>query len=278
MQLDSFAGHPGKTGGIRLAEAHFIFHKNQIYLTRKHIESLLPSMQHISASSLQDLPTRVQYLRDFIEFSSDDAAALHSSRGVVTPLVPAVLEAVYEKLLSFDITAKSFVPRQTGYSGVAPVNVEELTQDHPQIKFRKDFLGQYLVKLVSMDYEKRQSWEYLDKVGLMHTGKAGFSHRLSKPALRVEYIHCAILLGYVEEILLNAVMTHPDLDDDTKNAVARAVNKILWIQNDLFARHYIADQESASSDSFTISKPLAILSVVGIAGLGALIQYISRRT
>ena len=134
-------------------------------------------MQHISASSLQDLPTRVQYLRDFIDFSPDDAAALHSSRGVVAPLVPAVLDAVYAKLLSFDVTAKSFVPRQTGYTGIAPVNVEELTQDHPQIKFRKDFLAGYLVKLVSMDYEKRQSWEYLDKVGLMHTGKAGFSHR-----------------------------------------------------------------------------------------------------
>ncbi|KIK02599.1 hypothetical protein K443DRAFT_96548 [Laccaria amethystina LaAM-08-1] len=235
-------------------------------------------MQHISASSLRDLPTRVQYLRDFINFSPSDAAALHSSRGVVAPLVPAVVDAVYEKLFSFDITAKSFVPRQTGYTGIAPGSVEELTQDHPQIKIRKDFLAGYLVKLVSMNYETRQSWEYLDKVGLMHTGKAGFSHRWNKPALRVEYIHCAVLLGYVEDILLNAVMTHPDLDDDTKNAVARAVNKIVWIQNDLFARHYIADQESASSDAFTISKPLAIFSVVGIVGLGALLQYLSSRT
>jgi hypothetical protein len=134
-------------------------------------------MQHISASSLQDLPTRVQYLRDFIDFSSGDAAALHSARGVVAPLVPAVVDAVYEKLLSFDITAKSFVPRQTGYAGIAPGKVEELAQDHPQVQFRKDFLAGYLAKLVSMDYEKRQSWEYLDKVGLMHTGKAGFSHR-----------------------------------------------------------------------------------------------------
>lgn len=50
--------------------------------------------------------------------------------------------------------------------------------------------------------------------------------RVSKPSLRVEYIHCAILLGYVEDILVNAVITHPDLDLDTKNAVARAVNKV----------------------------------------------------
>jgi len=42
------------------------------------------------------------------------------------------------------------------------------------MKFRKDFLAGYLVKLVSMDYEKRQSWEYLDKAGLMHTGTPGW--------------------------------------------------------------------------------------------------------
>ncbi|KAF8155588.1 Protoglobin-domain-containing protein, partial [Crassisporium funariophilum] len=196
-------------------------------------------MRHISPSSLNDLTSRVQYLREFIGFSEEDAAALHAARDVVAPLVPIVVDTVYEKLLSFDITAKSFVPRQTGYEGEAPAKLSELSMNHPQIKFRKDFLAGYLVKLVTMDYSKEQSWEYLDKVGLMHTGEAGFSHRKSKPALRVEYIHCAILLGYVEDILVNAVITHPDLDIDTKNAVTRAANKVIWIQNDLFARHYI---------------------------------------
>ena len=46
--------------------------------------------------------------------------------GIVAPLVLAVAEAVYEKLLSFDITAKSFVPRQTGYTGIAQRNVERI--------------------------------------------------------------------------------------------------------------------------------------------------------
>lgn len=31
-----------------------------------------------------------------------------------------------------------------------------------------------------MDYGKIESWEYLDKVGLMHTGAAGFAHRYVK--------------------------------------------------------------------------------------------------
>ncbi|KAG6879891.1 hypothetical protein C0992_010244, partial [Termitomyces sp. T32_za158] len=182
-------------------------------------------MQHIDPASLNYLPTRIAYLRDFIGFSQADADALHAAAPVVGPLVPTVVDTVYEKLLSFDITAKAFVPRQTGYTGVAPAQLEDLKMDHPQIKFRKDFLAQYCKKLVTMDYEQESSWEYLDKVGLMHTGEAGFKHREKKPGLRVEYIHCSILMGYVEDILVNAVATHPDLDLDTKTAVIRAVNK-----------------------------------------------------
>jgi hypothetical protein len=50
--------------------------------------------------------------------------------------------------------------------------------------------------------------------------------RAKKPALRVEFIHCAILLGHVEDILIEAVLGHPDLDMATKTAVIRAVNKV----------------------------------------------------
>ena len=134
-------------------------------------------MQMISESSLNDLPYRIQYLRDFIDFTAEDAAALAAAKPVVAPLVPIVVDTVYEKLLSFSITAKAFVPRQTGYTGATPTTLADLTPNHPQIKFRKDFLARYLVKLVTLDYDKMSSWEYLDKVGLMHTGEMGFAHR-----------------------------------------------------------------------------------------------------
>jgi hypothetical protein len=134
-------------------------------------------MIHVSPESLKDLPSRIDYLKKFISFTADDAAALHAAAPVVGPLVPAVVDAVYIKLFSFDITSKSFIPRQTGYVGKTPTKISDLDLDHPMIQFRKDFLSGYLKKLVTMDYEKIESWEYLDKVGLMHTGKAGFSHR-----------------------------------------------------------------------------------------------------
>jgi hypothetical protein len=85
-------------------------------------------------------------------------------------------------------------------------------------------------------------WEYLDKVGLMHTGKPGFKHRENKPELRVEYIHIGALLGYVLNIVIGAALTL-DIDIETKGKVIIALNKVLWIQNDLFVRHYIDSSE-----------------------------------
>ncbi|RPB07637.1 hypothetical protein P167DRAFT_539985 [Morchella conica CCBAS932] len=206
-------------------------------------------MQHIDPASLDTLESRISYAKAFVGFTPEDAQAIYASKPVVSALVPAVVEAVYKKLLSFDITARSFVPRQTGYEGEAPTAVEDLSLEHPQIKFRMSFLKGYLVKLVTMDYDQASTWEYLDKVALMHTGVAGFAHRAKKPGLRVEYIHMALLLAYVIDVLLGAVIEHPDLDDKTKSAVLRAFNKVLWIQNDLFSRHYIPSEDSPSKST-----------------------------
>jgi len=152
-------------------------------------------MQHVEKTSLASLPERIAYIKAFLNFTSEDAAALHAAKPVVAPLIPTVLDAVYAKLLSFDITGALFVPRNTDYEGEIPKTVQELTLEAPQIAFRKDFLSSYLVKLVTADYESNETWEYLDKVGIMHTGLPGFKHRESKPELRVEYIHIGLLLG-----------------------------------------------------------------------------------
>jgi hypothetical protein len=97
-------------------------------------------MQHISSASLEDLPSRISYLSSFLDLTASDGEALLASKPLVAPLVPAILDAVYQKLLSFDITAKAFVPRNTGYEGETVKSVQELTMEHPQIAMRKDFL------------------------------------------------------------------------------------------------------------------------------------------
>ena len=97
-------------------------------------------MQHIAASSLEQLPSRIAYLSSFLGLTASDGEALLLAKPLVAPLIPAVLDAVYNKLLNFDITAQAFVPRNTGYEGTIVGNVQELTLEHPQIAMRKDFL------------------------------------------------------------------------------------------------------------------------------------------
>ena len=80
----------------------------------------------------------------------------------------------------------------------------------------------------------------------------------------MELIHCTVLLGYVEDILVNAVMTHPDLDIDTKNAVLRAVNKLLWIQQDLFQRHYLKEEEQGLAKWFSCDRLVTAAATVGV--------------
>ena len=119
------------------------------------------------------------------------------------------------------------------------------------LKLRKKLMNKgYLVKLVSTSDLSPSSpfWIYLNNVGIMHTGKPGFKHREKRPDLRVEYIHVGALLGYVVDIMVGAVMGMSEIDNEMKSKVMRALNKVLWIQNDLFARHYIEDVERETGE------------------------------
>ncbi|KAL9618944.1 MAG: hypothetical protein Q9160_006408 [Pyrenula sp. 1 TL-2023] len=211
-------------------------------------------MHHISPSSLAHLSSRVSYLQSFLTFdSTTDGPSLTSSAEVLRPVLSQLLDAVYTNLLSFDITAKSFAPKQQTheadikYAG-GNTKVEELSLDHENIKFRRDFLKGYLLKILSTKDWSPQSpiWDYLDKVGIMHTGNPsapGFAHRGKKPSLRVEYMHMGLLLGFVEQAVAGVVLSTEAEGWDTKKKgnVLVAWNKLVWIQNDLFARHYTVD-------------------------------------
>ena len=137
-------------------------------------------MQHISPPTLTNLSDRIAYLTSFLDFTPTDVSYLHAAAPIVKSLIPAVVDTVYVKLLSYDITAKAFVPRQTGFE--KPLDektrrVEDLSQGDEQINFRKGFLTRYLARLVEMKYDNEKDWEYLDKVAMMHTGQIGFQHR-----------------------------------------------------------------------------------------------------
>src|SRR5262245_3664312 len=127
------------------------------------------AMKHIDEQKLEeDVTYRVGYVSEFIGFGAADVAAIQGAASHLAPLVPGLVDAVYDKLFSYDATKRHFVPRQSGYEGEVPETLESLQQDHEMIQFRKQHLARYLVALVTRDYDAKML-NYLDLVGKMHT-------------------------------------------------------------------------------------------------------------
>jgi hypothetical protein len=189
-------------------------------------------MKHIDEARLEtDLQYRFEYLAEFMGFGAEDIEVIHGAAPLVAPLVPGLVDAVYAKLHSYDATWRHFVPRQEGYEGEVPVDISTLTLDHPQIAFRKQHLGRYLERLVTVPYDAKMVL-YLDTVGKIHTPAAG------NPDLNVPLIQMNALLGFVHDAI-NATIMGFQIPDEARTAAIRAFSKLLWIQNDLISRHYI---------------------------------------
>lgn len=197
-------------------------------------------MKHIDEPRLEsDLSYRFGYLAEFIGFGDAEIKAIHAAAPHLAPHVDGLVEAVYLQLFRYDATKRHFVPPQSGYEGKVPGSIDELSQDHEMIQFRKSHLKRYLVNLVSNPYDQRMV-EYLDRVGKIHTPKAG-SAQLDVPLVQMN-----ALLGFVSDALMATILSL-GLDRETEGQTLRAFNKLLWLQNDLINRHYVPSAELAAA-------------------------------
>ncbi len=195
-------------------------------------------MQTIDESRLEtDSQYRFEFLASFIGFGPEDVKLIQGSAPHLGPRVSQLVDQTYQKLLSFDATARHFVPRQHGFEGPVPADLQSLSEDHPQIKFRKDHLNRYFVQLIGRAYDAKMV-QYLDMVGRIHTPKAG-SQEINVPLVQMN-----ALLGVVSHTLFNSISEWP-LATELKFRTIMAFNKLLWIQNDFISRHY----QSAMSES-----------------------------
>ncbi len=191
-------------------------------------------MKEIDESRLEnDLGYRFEYLTDFMGFDQADIDTIHAAAPLLAPLVPQLVDGVYDKLHSYTATWRHFVPKQSGYDGEVPADVKSLSMDHPQIQFRKQHLARYLESLVTKPYDG-SLLKYLDMVGKIHTKKAG------NPDINIPLVQMNALLGFVADVF-NATILGADIPDDVKHASVRAFSKLLWLQNDFIARHYAAE-------------------------------------
>lgn len=195
-------------------------------------------MQHVDEARLEaDLGYRFQYLAEFMGFGDADVAAIHAAAPQLAPLVPALVDAVYDKLHSYDATWRHFLPPQAGYEGPRAGNLDALTLQHEVIQFRKQHLARYLSTLVTKPYDAKMA-SYLDRVGKIHTPLAGAKE------VDVPLVQMNALLGYVADALANVILGL-GLERAVEVRTLRAFGKLLWLQNDLINRH----QSRASAEN-----------------------------
>ncbi|ORY00136.1 hypothetical protein K493DRAFT_211459 [Basidiobolus meristosporus CBS 931.73] len=192
-------------------------------------------MDHVDRTLLHTDPVyRYKYVAKFVDFSDKDVEAIKSVSEQLAPLGAVLVDAVYDKLRAFDITWESMAKRHEGYAGEVVENVRDLKVDSSQIKYRKDMLTRYIGRLLTNPYDERMI-KYLDWVAKIHTDIPG-----KKSKINVEYIHISALLGFVETTLIWAVSTLK-LEREHELQVILAFNKVLWLQNDFFAKYYAKD-------------------------------------
>lgn len=191
------------------------------------------NVYQISEERLErDVVYRVDFLRKFMGFSDEDIALIQDAGPVLAPRVPEIVDAVYHRLFAFDLTRRHFVARQHGYEGAVPTSDSDLNADHEQVKFRKMHLQAYFVKLVSQPFDSKMLL-FLDWVGRIHTAQAG------NPAIYVPMVQVNALFGFVHDAL-TIVLQGAHLPQPRRDGMVRAFSKLLWIQADLFMRHYQA--------------------------------------
>lgn len=70
---------------------------------------------------------------------------------------------------------------------------------------------------------------------MMHVGLG------RKHPLHIEYVHLGACLGFIQDIMTEAILSHPRLHLMRKTALVKALNKVIWIQNDLMAKWHVRD-------------------------------------
>jgi hypothetical protein len=177
-----------------------------------------------------DLAYRFEYLAEFMGFGEQDVQAIHAAAEKLAPLVPALVDAVYDKLHGYDATWRHFLPRQSEYQGPVAGTLDQLGMNHELIQFRKEHLARYLTTLVTKPYDGKML-SYLDRVGKIHTPLAGAKD------IDVPLVQMNALLGFVSDALTSTILGL-SLDRAAEVRTLRAFGKLLWLQNDLINRHY----------------------------------------
>ena len=189
--------------------------------------------EHIDRTRLNtDLRYRFDYLSKVLDFTSADIAILNQISSILQPAIPVIVDNVYRKLFSFDITKQYLVLRHSCLANFLPTDSFS-GNFHPEgMEYRKNMLSKYL-KIILTEHQWTDAFlDYLSSVAKIHTDQAG------SPQIQVDHIHLNIFCGFIEQNLLDMILKNASLDSQVKSSAILAINKFFWIQNNIFSMNY----------------------------------------
>ncbi|CAF0950009.1 unnamed protein product [Adineta steineri] len=189
--------------------------------------------EHIDRTRLlTNLRYNFDYISRFLNFTKDDINTLNSLAPILFPRISYIVETVYKKLCSFDITKQYFVRRNDDFEVFSSNTESNATILSAQTDFRKDMLSIYLKHILIQSEWNDAFLQFLSHVGELH-GK-----NQNSQSINVDYIHVNALLGYLEHLILDIIWNIENMDIKRKRDSIRTINKFFWIQNHFFTMHY----------------------------------------
>ncbi len=159
---------------------------------------------------------RLDFLTDFIAFRDEDWELLRDSVRLIAPRLPALLDGLYDHLLSYDDTRRLFL----GSDGEV---------DPAYIAIRKEHLTEWFLETADALSARDRFSNYLMKIGHMHTAHHGESRRSVPPRYIVALMAC--IQAWLTDAILDAI---PSVADARRFVIAW--NKMLMIQLEMFLK------------------------------------------
>lgn len=176
-------------------------------------------MKHIDVTAIRSQPEkRFEFLAEFVGFREDDWDAIEESLAVLGPRLPAILDALYDHLLSYDDTRRIFL----GAHGEI---------DPAYMAIRKEHLSEWVLQTAAGRQGKRAAFaSYLMDVGRRHTGIDG------EPGRTVPPRYIVALTSFVQTALLVTLFEALPGETARVRRLGLAWNKMMVIQLEMFLK------------------------------------------
>lgn len=164
-----------------------------------------------------DPSKRMRFMMEFVGFTDADQRALLDSVPVLGPVLPGLLDAIYNHLLGREDTKKIFL----GPRGEV---------DPSYIALRKEHLTQWVLRTAGVSGDPASFPAYIQETGRRHTGVAGEPSRVVPPRYMVG------LAAFVQTALWNALFDAlPDKPREVQR-FGQAWSKMLMVQLEMFLK------------------------------------------